>query len=133
MKAHVNRQFIKEIENIFSARYPFLKIEFPRVGVRWLAAGVEEVDAANWRREAADILDTEIGLGDGLTVGELEIRLSNLLGVPAVILRRSGNFWIETSMTRNWTLKEQNDHGQELTGDPDRGTGSPVGDQPAGE
>ena len=115
MRAHVNRQFIKEIENIFSARYPFLKIEFERDGVRWLAAEAEDGDAAKWQHQAEDILDSEIGLADAMTVGELEERLRDLLGVPVVILRRSGNFWIETSMTRKWTLKEQNDHGKELS------------------
>jgi len=115
MKAHVNRQFIKEVEKVFSTRYPYLKMEVSKEGVRWLT-GVEEVDAEKWRRQAEDILDTEVGLADGMTVGELEGRLRDLLGVPVVILRRSGNFWIETSMTRNWNLREQNDHGQELTG-----------------
>jgi len=125
MRAHVNRQFIKEIEKIFSARYPFLKIEFASDGVRWLAAGLEDVDAAKWQRQAEDILATEVGLADGLTVGDLETRLRDLLGVPVVILRRSGKNWIETRMTRSWTLKEQNDHGKELTGDPDWGSGQP--------
>ena len=127
MKAHVNRQFIKEVEKVFSSRYPYLKMEFAKGGVRWLTVDGGEADAEKWRHQAEDILDTEIGLGDGMTVGELETRLRDLLGVPVVILRRSGNFWIETSMTRKWTLREQNDHGQELAGDPDRG-GRPVGE-----
>jgi len=126
MKAHVNRQFIKEVEKVFSSRYPFLKLEFPKVGVRWLSE-VEEVDARKWQHQAEDILDSEIGLADGMTVGELEVRLGDLLGVPLVILRRSGNFWIETSMTRNWTLREQNDHGRELTGG-SGGSGRQIGE-----
>lgn len=126
MKAHVNRQFIKEVEKVFSSRYPFLKIEFPKVGVRWLSE-VEDGDGEKWRRQAEDILDSEVGLTDGMTVGELEVRLGDLLGVPLVVLRRSGNFWIETSMTRGWSLKEQNDHGKELTGGP-WGSGRSVGE-----
>jgi len=116
MKAHINRQFIKEMEKVFSSLYPFLKMEFPKEGPRWLTAPAEEADADKWRRQAEDILSSEIGVADGMTVGDLELRLKELLGVPVVILRRSGNFWIETSMTRSWTLKEQNEHGKELTG-----------------
>jgi hypothetical protein len=116
MKAHINRQFIKEVEKVFSARYPYLKIEFPKEGPRWLTVPAEEVEGDQWRRQAEEILASEVGLADGMTVGELEVKLRDLLGVPVVILRRSGNFWIETSMTRSWTLKEQNDHGRELTG-----------------
>jgi hypothetical protein len=115
MKAHVNRQFVKEVEKVFSSRYPYLKMEIVKEGLRWLPAATEDTDAEMWKHQAEEILDTEIGLGDGMTVVELETRLREILGVPVVILRRSGNFWIETSMTRKWTLREQNDHGQELT------------------
>jgi hypothetical protein len=116
MKAHINRQFIKEVEKVFSSFYPYLKLDFPKSGPTWLTAPAEDGDADKWRRQAEDILRDEVGLADGMTVGELELRLKELLGAPVVVLRRSGTFWIETSMTRNWTLKEQDDHGRELSG-----------------
>jgi hypothetical protein len=115
MKAHVHRQFIKEVEKVFSTRYPYLKMEFSTNDVRWLLPEVKEGNAGIWRHQAEDILDHEIGLKDGMTVGELETRLKDVLGVPVVILRRSGDLWIETSMTQKWTLKEQNVHGKELS------------------
>ena len=118
MRSHVNRQFIREIEKSFSARYPYLKLEFPRDDTHWMTVEVEGIDADKWQRQAQDLLSTEVGLSDELSVGELELRLKNLLNVPVVILRRSGNSYIGTSMTRNWTLKEQNDHGRELTDAP---------------
>ncbi|HLZ88172.1 MAG TPA: hypothetical protein VKQ52_13050 [Puia sp.] len=117
MKSHVNRQFIREIERAFSAIYPFLKIEFPKEAPRWMTVEEEGLDAAGWQRQAHDLLLNEIGLTDGMTVANLETRLLDLFAVPVVILRRSGNFWIETSMTRQWSLKEQNDHGRELAGE----------------
>jgi hypothetical protein len=115
MKAHVNRQFIREMEQVFSSLYPYLKMEFPKEGVRWMTTEEQGIDAEKWLHQAEEILRNDIGLSDGLTVGDLESRLKTLLGVSVVILRQSGNFWIETSMTRNWTLKEQNDHGKELS------------------
>jgi len=31
------------------------------------------------------------------------------------VSRKSGSIWLETTMTDNWTLKQQNDHGRELS------------------
>ena len=114
MKAHVNRQFIREIEKAFSTIYPYLKIEFPKDGIRWLTVEEEGIDSEHWPRQAQDLLQSEVQLSDDMTVGELESRLQELLAVPVAIFRRSGKSWLETRMTRDWTLKEQNDHGREL-------------------
>jgi len=44
----------------------------------------------------------------------LEICLQYEFGLPAQILRKSGNLWLETSMTNHWTLQQQNDHGRDI-------------------
>jgi hypothetical protein len=118
MKSHINRQFVREVEKAFSALYPYLKMEMPKTGPRWMSVEEDGIDAEKWQRQAQDILVNELGIKDELTVGEFETRLNQLFGIPIVILRRSGNFYIATTMTRTWTLKEQNDHGRELTGGP---------------
>ena len=33
------------------------------------------------------------------------------------VFRRSGNLWLETTMTDNWTLRQQNEHGREISTD----------------
>ena len=114
MKSHVNRQFIREIEKAFSSMYPYLKIEFPKDEIRWINVEDEGIGAERWLQQAQDMLFNEVKVSDNMTVGELEVRLQELLAIPVAIFRCSGNFWIETKMTRNWTLKEQNDHGREL-------------------
>ena len=116
MKSHIDREFVREVEKVFTETYPYLRIEFHRNGPRWLRSVQSGIEAEDWERLARELLKDEIRLTDEMTVGELEGRLKEVLGVPAVIVRRSGNFWIETSMTRNWTLKEQNEHGRELGG-----------------
>lgn len=114
MRSHVNRQFIRELEKTFSGLYPFLKMELPKDGSRWLTVEEDGIDAEKWQRQAQDILKNEVHIADDLTVVELETRLKDLLNIPVVVLRRSGASWIATTMTRMWTLKEQNDHGREL-------------------
>jgi hypothetical protein len=31
------------------------------------------------------------------------------------VFRKSGNLWLETTMTDDWTLQQQNDHGYEIS------------------
>jgi hypothetical protein len=49
-----------------------------------------------------------------MTVSELESLLLQLFGLPVQVYRKSGNFWMETRMTRDWTLKQQNEHGKDI-------------------
>ena len=48
------------------------------------------------------------------TVAQLEGNFL-ALGVKAEIFRRSGNVWVETFLTSNWTLDQQNLEGEEIT------------------
>jgi len=50
-----------------------------------------------------------------MTVAELEQQFTKLYGLEPVILRKSGNVWIETSITDDWTLEEQNTQGELIT------------------
>jgi len=57
----------------------------------------------------------ELDIPDTLTVGELENLFMDRFGLSVQVFRRSGNLWLETTMTDNWTLKQQNDHGKEIS------------------
>ena len=57
----------------------------------------------------------ELSISDSMTVGELEKVFLESFGLPIQISRKSGRIWLETTMTDNWTLKHQNDHGRELS------------------
>lgn len=50
-----------------------------------------------------------------MTVAELEQQFTKHYGLEPVILRKSGNVWIETSITDDWTLEEQNTQGELIT------------------
>jgi len=57
----------------------------------------------------------ELELNDEMTVGELENSFLEKFWLNVQVSRRSGNLWLETTMTDKWTLKQQNDHGRELS------------------
>jgi hypothetical protein len=113
MKAHVERQFIRMVENEFNRMYPFLKIEFAKNGEP-VPSAYEGPDDHILHSRAKDLLLNDLKIGDATTVSELETALQQVLDHPVQVMRKSGNFWIGTRMTRNLTLKQQNDHGREL-------------------
>ena len=50
-----------------------------------------------------------------MTVADLEQNFNDVYGLSVQILRKSGNAWLETIRTNNWTLNEQNRQGMELS------------------
>jgi hypothetical protein len=115
MKAYVERQFVRIVEEEFNRMYPFLKIEFEKNGsIRPDAADLAGPDYDILRKRAKQLLLGELNLTDAMKVSELETALQQVFGNAVQVLRKSGNFWIGTRMTRDLTLKQQNDHGREL-------------------
>jgi len=49
------------------------------------------------------------------TVAEMETELWEKFGLSVQIFRKSGNLWIETSLTDSWTLERQNREGMEMS------------------
>ena len=118
MKIFGERQ-ITEVQEDFTSGYPFLKIEFFKNGAvrqdRYPAN--QKIDHQQKLKHAShgkkDEGDLEIK--DAMSVLELENAFIDQFGLSAQVYRKSGNVWLETTMTDNWTLKQQNDHGRELT------------------
>ena len=46
---------------------------------------------------------------------ELEKIFKDQFGLAVQVFRKSGNLWLETTMTDNWTLQQQNNHGKEIS------------------
>lgn len=112
MKSHFSRPFLRAIEKEFNGIYSYLKIEFPKNGNEPGDNGNEPSEGEALR--AHHLLQDNAGVVDGMTVRELETALQTLIALPVQVFRKSGNSWIETKMTRDWTLKQQNDRGREL-------------------
>ena len=50
-----------------------------------------------------------------MTVAELEQNFADVYGLSVQVFRKSGNAWLETSVTDKWTLEQQNILGEELS------------------
>ena len=111
---------IHQLQEVFTQAFPFLKVEFFKKGV----------GALQQRHTAQNIIGPEkkfkeiphfrecvesIEIAENMTVQELESMFDNCFGLAIQVFRRSGNLWLETTVTDTWSLKRQNDHGQEIS------------------
>lgn len=111
---------IGDVQKEFNDLFPFLRIEFLQKGFS---------DNKNNDSGTAKFIKPFFSFGElnrqltpgsieftgSITVYELEDALYNKTGLPARILRKSDNIWIETTMTGNWSLVRQNEHGREIS------------------
>ena len=141
MNFRIARQdLIKGVQTAFNKAYPFLKIEFSKNGgvspdIRTSAsdgmgspadtrsakedgpeAGTEEEEVI--LAMARKLLWEEFGVSDDMKVSELEILLQYQFSLPVQILRKSANLWMETRSSRDWTLRQHNSHGEDLSSGP---------------
>jgi hypothetical protein len=109
---------ISEVQKDFNSMFPFLKIEFfnNRFNSR-KDFTVAKIFPSS--RKIGDIqlavTDGNIGISGDMKVADLEKQFTGLFGLSVQVFRRSGNLWLETTMTDSWTLQQQNNHGKEIT------------------
>lgn len=110
---------IREVQKEFSNTFPFLKIEFFRNGSirkdrypleKLISPGMNIKDAWSQKKQEGNLQIT----GD-MTVLQLEKELMDRFCLSGQVFRRSGNLWLETTLTDHWTLDQQNDHGREIS------------------
>ncbi|MGE0638413.1 MAG: hypothetical protein AB7G44_03920 [Bacteroidia bacterium] len=108
---------LKDIQQQFQEHYPFLKIEFYK-------KSHEEGEGSKPKSQ----LDSSLTIGEVQTtnkegllhiraitkVSELEHDLMEQFGLSAQVFRKSGNAWLQTTKTDDWTLAEQNETAAEM-------------------
>jgi hypothetical protein len=107
---------IADVQDKFSELYPFLKLDFYRKSNGRLGSMIRQKliktillnNAGNGREGVMEIADS-------MTVGQLEKSFSDRFGMIVQVSRKSGTLWLETTMTDSWTLRQQNEHGRELS------------------
>jgi hypothetical protein len=119
MELQINsNRYLWEIQKDFSAEFGYLKIEFfskPQLSERPFTA---KNIFSNQRRIsdlAKSSIDSTIKIDERMSVSELERVFSDQFSLSVQVFRRSGNIWLETTMTDGWSLKQQNEHGKEIT------------------
>ncbi len=119
MNLHIApNSLISDIQKEFNKAFPFLKIEFfNNKSFSRTEFSAQQIIAANRR-----IVDTQLAIKDGdiqineeMKVIELEKLFKDKFKLAVQVFRKSGNLWLETTMTDNWTLAQQNNHGREIS------------------
>lgn len=106
---------ISEIQEEFNAAYPFLKIEFYQTAGKPGLAARQKLNKTSSLAIAGMRAEGELEINDSMTVGQLEKTFRDKFGITVQVSRKSGTLWLETTMTDNWTLQQQNGHGKELS------------------
>ena len=106
---------ISDIQEDFNAAYPFLKIEFYQTAGKPGSAVRQKLNKTSLLALAGMRAEGELEINDAMTVGQLEKTFRDKFGITVQVSRKSGTLWLETTMTDNWTLKQQNGHGKELS------------------
>lgn len=106
---------VQEVQHAFQEVYPYLKIEFffP-FQAKATSYRKEEQLSGNTVLERYMRYRTSavIDISAHRTVAELEDDFAHLVGLRVQVFRKSGNLWIITSLTDDWTLEKQNSEGE---------------------
>lgn len=109
---------ITEVQKEFNNMFPFLKLEFfqNKASNR---SGFSLKNLVSHDRKIEEvqpsIKDGDVQIIEEMKVQDLEKIFKDQFGLAVQVFRRSGNLWLETTMTDNWTLRQQNEHGEEIS------------------
>ena len=106
---------IHEVQQEFNRQYPFLRVEFYKSSDSYKGSKRQHLVNSMPVAKAGLTRNGKIELNDLMTVGQLEKILQTEFGLSAQVSRKSGVLWLETTMTDGWTLRQQNEHGKELS------------------
>lgn len=116
MKMYISsNRTVSDVQQDFNAVYRFLTIEFYPTASKQRVAGKQRLKKTDLLPVAAKPVGDVVEISDAMTVAQLEETFRERFGMNIQVARKSGILWLETTMTDNWTLKQQNDHGKELS------------------
>ncbi len=110
---------LEDVEQDFNRAFPYLKLEFT-IKSKLAHKQIDNQLLANRITLTIGdlnkaIIPCSVEITGTMTVFELERLFTSKIDLPVRILRKSGNIWMGTSFTNNWTLAQQNEHGREIS------------------
>lgn len=118
MKLFIDKESrAEDLKKIFTTYYPFLKIELykkPFANNSIIAKKEPLPPMVRLNEFIHPSNEVVIDMSRNITVAELESQFNNI-GLVAEVFRKSGNVWIASSLTDNWTLQQQNAEGEEIS------------------
>ena len=119
MKITINdNRKIFAVQEAFSSTFPYLKLEFFAKGHKPGGPSPKKFikHSSKTLGECRTIHNKgSITITGAMTVTELEQRFGDVYGLGVQVFRKSGNMWLETTVTDGWTLDEQNKQGESLS------------------
>lgn len=110
---------IATIQDEFNAIFPYLKLEFFSIPHKTGTGSAKKFIIPNTRNigEFNNFQSSKknIIITPQMTVKDLEENFHSLYGLSVQVFRKSGKVWLETTVTDNWTLEEQNAQGEALS------------------
>ncbi len=107
---------IRDLQRAFNEKFPFLRIEFytephePHQG----SPATKQIPPDKKIGEVRLIhSEGDFRIDPKMKVAELEQLFQEKYGLYVQVFRRSGNLWLQTTATDDWTLEEQNEHGHQ--------------------
>jgi hypothetical protein len=114
-----NEKTLRQVKQEFQEKFLWLKLEF-------YARGHEPGEGSFERDHLDDTLtvgdarsitaEGEMSIHGNLKVSSLEQEFQDRYGLNVQVFRRSGEVWLQTTSTDEWTLAEQNEKGAEASG-----------------
>lgn len=110
-------QQLKDIKDDFNSKFPHLKLEFfseeHKVGEA--SSKKSKFDDSLYLKDIrTKHTEGELSLDGHQKTSTFESNFSNHFGVTVQVLRKSGNIWLQTTTTDDWTLAEQEQKGVEF-------------------
>ncbi len=105
---------LRQVKLEFQDKFPWLKLEFYRSSHESGKASSEDdhLDDDKTIGEVRKVqTEGELSIHGNLKVASLEEEFRDSYGLNVQVFRRSGEIWLQTTSTDDWTLTEQNDKG----------------------
>jgi hypothetical protein len=116
IKAEAN---ISAVKKEFNTHFPFLKLEFFHHAHKPHAGSAKKdlikTDVVLKSLVGTNGKSSQVIVNEDMQVATLEKLFQDKFNISAQVFRKSGNSWLETSVTDDWTLKQQNEAGEELS------------------
>ena len=119
MEIHIDdKKRLNDLKSEFSQLYPFLKLEFFHHSHK-VGSGSPKSDMITSNPVIGEIRskhnEGNMVINGDLSVNMVEQEFERKYGIHAQVFRKSGNIWLETSATDDWSLNEQNVMGREMS------------------
>ena|SRR5580765_8894458 len=113
---------ILDLQKEFNKSYPYLKLEFFRhpVSQNKILQKAEKINPVETVKRITHLYEPgSINIDPKKTVAQLVSDFLEIFGLSILVFRKSGNLWIETSLTDSWTLDKQNNIGESFSNSSD--------------